>query len=56
MKKIIDILYLNRPLRIYEDYSPTLRRDRQGLLVIEDNNERFQMFKVSKNRICKKDP
>ena len=32
---IIDAIYDNRPPRLYPDYSPTLRRERQGLLVVE---------------------
>ena len=32
---IVDDMYMNRPLRIYKDYSPALRAERQGLKVIE---------------------
>ena len=32
---IVGDMYMNRPLRIYKDYSPTLRAERQGLKVIE---------------------
>ena len=32
---ILDILYENRMPRLYNDYSPTLRSERAGLLVIE---------------------
>ena len=32
---IIDDLYANREPRIYNDYSPTLRSERFGLLVVE---------------------
>lgn len=52
MKIIVDILYPNRPPKIYEEYSPTIRSERTGLLVI---NEDIQMFKIPENRICKKD-
>ena len=34
-KIIIDNLYANREIRIYEDYCPTLRSERFGLLVAE---------------------
>ena len=47
---IIDILYANRSPRIYKDYSPTIRSERIGLLVI---NENIQMSKISENRVCK---
>ena len=33
---IIDDLYENRPIRVYEDYSPTLRSERIGLKVIKN--------------------
>jgi len=49
---IIDILYANRSPRIYKDYSPTIRSERIGLLVI---NENIQMSKIPKNRICEED-
>lgn len=47
---VIDILYTNRSPRIYKDYSPTIRSERIGLLVI---NENIQMSKISENRVCK---
>ena len=34
-KAIIDETYKNRPLRLYGDYSPTIRAERSGLLVLE---------------------
>lgn len=37
---IVDILYINRKPRIYKNYSPTLRSERIGLLVIEVNNKK----------------
>ena len=52
MKIIVDILYANRLPRIYEEYCPTIRSERTGLLVIDED---IQMFKISKNRICKED-
>ena len=52
MKIIVDILYANRLPRIYEEYSPTIRSERTGLLVIDED---IQMFKIPKNRICKED-
>lgn len=33
---IIELFYKNRPIRIYIDYSPCLRSERIGLLVIEE--------------------
>ena len=38
---ILDILYENRAPRIYTDYSPTLRSERTGLLVIENTKYKF---------------
>lgn len=35
--KIIEDFYSNRDVREYKDYSPTLRADRQGLKVVEEN-------------------
>ena len=32
---IIDDMYANREPRVYKEYSPTLRSERQGLKVIE---------------------
>jgi hypothetical protein len=32
---IIEDFYKNRPTRIYEDYSPSLRSERQGLKVLQ---------------------
>ena len=34
-KTILEQFYLSRKIRIYRDYSPTLRSERFGLLVIE---------------------
>lgn len=34
--KIIEDFYINREVREYEEYSPTLRADRQGLKVLEN--------------------
>lgn len=34
---IIDDLYANRDIRVYNDYSPSLRAERFGLLVAEEN-------------------
>lgn len=48
MKIIVDILYANRSPRIYEEYSPTIRSERTGLLVIDEDI-------LPKNRICKED-
>ena len=48
MKIIVDILYANRLPRIYEEYSPTIRSERTGLLVIDED---IQMFKIPENRI-----
>lgn len=39
MKIIIDILYENREPRIYQDYSPTIRSERTGLLVLSNKGE-----------------
>lgn len=39
MKVIIDILYENREPRIYQDYSPTIRSERTGLLVLTNKGE-----------------
>lgn len=36
---IVDDLYANREPRVYEDYSPTLRSERFGLKVIEENEQ-----------------
>ena len=36
-KIVIDDLYKNRPLRIYNDYAPTLRASRSGLKTIDDD-------------------
>lgn len=36
-KIIIEDFYRNRPLRIYDVYAPTIRRDRQGLKVLTIN-------------------
>lgn len=33
---IVDNLYANRQIRIYDDYCPTLRSERFGLLVVEE--------------------
>lgn len=33
-KIIIDITYINRPPRLYIDYAPSLRAEREGFLVI----------------------
>ncbi len=33
--KILEDFYKNRPVRVYEDYSPSLRAERQGLKVIK---------------------
>lgn len=33
---IIDDLYANREIRVYEDYAPTLRSERSGLKVVEE--------------------
>ena len=34
-KVVIEDFYKSRPIRIYEEYSPTLRSDRYGLKVVE---------------------
>lgn len=34
---LVDDLYSNREPRIYKDYSPTIRAERQGLKVVEEN-------------------
>lgn len=34
---IIDDLYANRNIRIYKDYSPSLRAERSGLKVVKNN-------------------
>lgn len=52
---IIDILYLNRPPRVYKDYSPTLRQNSGELLVTEVKDEGFQIPEISTDRICQKD-
>ena len=52
MKIIVDMLYNNRPPRIYKVYAPTIRSERTGLLVI---NEDVQMHEIPKNRICEED-
>lgn len=42
MKKyIIEDFYKSRPPRIYKDYAPCIRADRQGLKVIESVEESF---------------
>ena len=33
-KIIIDITYMNRPPRLYIDYAPSLRAEREGFLVV----------------------
>ena len=38
--KIIDDLYKNRELRVYNDYSPSLRSERTGLKVVEDSDKK----------------
>lgn len=35
---IIDDMYANREPRVYKEYSPTLRSERQGLKVIESGH------------------
>jgi len=35
-KTILEQFYLSRKIRVYKDYSPTLRSERFGLLVIEN--------------------
>jgi DNA (cytosine-5)-methyltransferase 1 len=37
--KILEDFYSNREVREYEEYSPTLRADRQGLKVLEETNK-----------------
>lgn len=37
--KILEDFYANREVREYEEYSPTLRADRQGLKVLEEINK-----------------
>lgn len=39
-KSIIEIFYRNRFPRIYENYSPCLRSERIGLLVLEIYNDK----------------
>lgn len=34
---ILEQFYMNRNVRVYKEYSPTLRSERFGLLVLEDN-------------------
>ena len=34
-KVVIEDFYKSRPVRVYDEYSPTLRSDRYGLKVIE---------------------
>lgn len=41
MKTIVDILYMNRPPRVYDDFAPVIRSERTGLLVIEEIKEEF---------------
>lgn len=38
MIAIIDDTYKNRPVRIYTEYAPTLRAERDGLKVVFMNN------------------
>ena len=42
--KIIEDFYANREIREYEDYSPTLRADRQGLKVIHGCSTRTRSY------------
>jgi len=42
--KIIEDFYSNRNIREYEDYSPTLRADRQGLKVIQGCSTRTRNY------------
>ena len=39
-KIILEDFYKSREVRIYKDYSPTIRSERFGLLVIENDNDR----------------
>ena len=41
MKTIVDILYMIRPPRVYDDFAPVIRSERTGLLVIEEIKEEF---------------
>lgn len=34
---ILEQFYINRNVRVYKEYSPTLRSERFGLLVLEDD-------------------
>lgn len=52
---ILEDFYINRPIRIYVGIAPTIRSERSGLKVVETKNERFQMFEISKDRICEED-
>ena len=38
-KLILEMFYTSRDIRVYEQYSPTLRSERFGLLVLEDNDD-----------------
>ena len=51
---IIEDFYKNRPIRIYSDYSPTLRSERIGLKVVEGENNMED--KITNLRIRKLTP
>ena len=35
---IVEDFYSNRPIRVYKEYSPTIRSERIGLKVVEQDN------------------
>jgi len=36
---IIDAIYNHRPIRIYDEYAPSLRAERTGLLVVDKDGK-----------------
>ena len=46
---ILEQFYVNRDVRVYSKYAPTLRAERIGLLVLEKQNKLIGANEISSN-------